>query len=270
MNAGNELVIGIVLIAAGLALAILGYVIFTNREDEQAEDDSPPEEPEELVESPGAAEADRVPATLDEAAEFDEPVDISLPPWVLPEKEDAAGLEETPARPAPEQEVAALPEPEPEHPPTESTVEHIQTAQRRIAIASILRDEVTGEIHIKVGDREYASARDLRESQDWTKVEYAARDLVGWMEAAAPELRTSDRVRESSPGPKSMIQQINDILQDEIASSPTEKRGIRLMESADGSVRVLLGVQSYALDDVPDESVQTLIRKAVAIWEKSQ
>ena len=42
------------------------------------------------------------------------------------------------------------------------------------------------------------------------------------------------------------------------------------MESADGSVKVLLGVQSYALDDVPDESVQTLIRKAVMIWEKSQ
>ena len=54
-------------------------------------------------------------------------------------------------------------------------------------------------------------------------MEYAARDLVDWMEAASPELRPSDRARESSPGPKSMIQQINDILQDEIAGSPTEK-----------------------------------------------
>ena len=270
MNAGNELVIGIVLIAAGLALAILGYVIFTNREEEPVLADSPSEEPAGPDETAGVAEADHVPATLDEADKFDEPVDISLPPWVLPEKEEAAGLEETPAPPEPEQAAAALPEPEIEHALVESTVEQVQAAQRRIAIASILRDEVTGEIHIKVGDREYASAKDLRESQDWTKVEYAARDLVDWMEAASPELRSSDRARESSPGPKSMIQQINDILQDEIAGSPTEKRGIRLMESADGSVKVLLGVQSYALDDVPDESVQTLIRKAVAIWEKSQ
>ena len=79
MNAGNELVIGIVLIAAGLALAILGYVIFTNREEEPMLADSPSEEPEEPDETAGVAEADLVPATLDEADEFIEPVDISLP-----------------------------------------------------------------------------------------------------------------------------------------------------------------------------------------------
>jgi len=33
---------------------------------------------------------------------------------------------------------------------------------------------------------------------------------------------------------------------------------------------VLLGVKSYPLEEIPDESIKSLIRQAVAEWEESQ
>jgi NAD-specific glutamate dehydrogenase len=67
-----------------------------------------------------------------------------------------------------------------------------------------------------------------------------------------------------------MIGQINDILQQNIAESGGEYQGVQLIEGPGGSARVMVGVQSYELGEVPDENIQALIRDAVATWEKTQ
>jgi len=266
MNPGNQLVIGIILIATGLALAILGYVIFTNRE-QRDEDLDAGEGPSDGVETPEEEETGEM-----STEESDSDDDVSLPPWVVPHEED----EEEPAADEPIDDVPPESEP-PEStesevvvPPVDSIVSDGEAAQRSIDIATIARDEVSGELIIRVGEKTFHSPASLRNAPEWTRVQYAAQDLMAWISSTETEQEKADREQETAAKPKSMIQQINDILQEEIEGSGVVHRGIRLMETADGAVKVLLGVQSYALDEVPDEAVQALIRKAVSIWEDQQ
>jgi hypothetical protein len=74
---------------------------------------------------------------------------------------------------------------------------------------------------------------------------------------------------EAETTPTSIVAQINMVLQQRIANSPLESRGVTLMESPTGGVNVYIGVQRYeAIDDVPDEEVKAAIRAAIAEWEK--
>lgn len=69
--------------------------------------------------------------------------------------------------------------------------------------------------------------------------------------------------------PKSIVGQINAILQIRIADTPFEAKGVSLIESITGGVNVYVGVQRYeAIDDVPDEEIKAEIRAAIAEWEK--
>jgi hypothetical protein len=140
----------------------------------------------------------------------------------------------------------------------------------RIQVATLLRDEVSGELIVQVGDREYRSANELRDSRDWTKVEFAASDLSKWIEQP---VRRPTPEREVEPGergkPMSMIEQIDEILQRKIEASGESHLAVRLIEGPEGSARVLIGVNSYELGEVPDESISHLIREAVAEWEAS-
>ena len=73
---------------------------------------------------------------------------------------------------------------------------------------------------------------------------------------------------EPEPAPTSIVGQINAILQKSIANTPLESRGISLMESATGGVRVFVGVQRFeGVDEVPDEEVKSAIRAAISEWE---
>ena len=67
----------------------------------------------------------------------------------------------------------------------------------------------------------------------------------------------------------SMVQQIDQVLQTRLASGPLAGRGIRLSESPDGGVTVMVGVQKFAgISDVTDPEIQSAIRAAIAEWEK--
>jgi hypothetical protein len=141
----------------------------------------------------------------------------------------------------------------------------------QISIATLLRDELTGQLIVRVGDKEYHNPDDLRASSDWTRVEYAASDLQNWVSRDALEQPRVDReVEVVEPKPMSMIEQIDAILQEKIDSSGRSHLGVRLLESPSGAVRVLIGVQSYDLADVPNDDVRQLIQEAVAIWEADQ
>jgi hypothetical protein len=75
-----------------------------------------------------------------------------------------------------------------------------------------------------------------------------------------------------SPKPefKSIAMQIDEILQEMIADTPFETRGITVNDAPDHGVMVTLDGKKYpGVKDVPDEEVRNLIRSAVVEWEKS-
>jgi hypothetical protein len=70
--------------------------------------------------------------------------------------------------------------------------------------------------------------------------------------------------------PKSIVEQINDKLNDVIAETPGAKQGISLEDDGHHGVIVWVGIQRYeGVDAVPDPEVQKLIKEAVDRWEKS-
>jgi hypothetical protein len=64
-----------------------------------------------------------------------------------------------------------------------------------------------------------------------------------------------------------MLDQINAILERKLALSPELPQGVRLAPSPEGGVRVLIGLQAYPLDQVPDAKINQLIRESVTEWE---
>jgi hypothetical protein len=69
---------------------------------------------------------------------------------------------------------------------------------------------------------------------------------------------------------KSIAMQIDEILQEMIANTPFEKRGITVNDAPDQGVMVTLDGKKYlGVKDVPDEEVRSLIRTAAAEWERT-
>jgi len=135
-------------------------------------------------------------------------------------------------------------------------------------VARLLRDEVTGSLLIGVGTRLYRTADELRDSADWLRMESAARDLQVWFASrprtmAVEERRSVEAVKRAG----SMLDQINAILERKLALAPELPQGVRLAPSPEGGVRVLIGLQAYPLDQVPDAKINQLIRESVSEWE---
>jgi len=275
MNIDQGLVFGVFLILAGAVLAIFAYLAFSSKdpvppislEDEELDQDDP-----ESLASPSGGGVEK----LDEehvekiepevvssqmlAAASAEMVSHSSTDEQIPSEHPSA-----PGQGAPEEETSRN-----EDPPSPLVAPHPQ----RIQVATLLRDEVTGKLIVQVGDTEFSDPNELRDSPYWTRVEFAALDLSKWIEQEEERtVDTAPRMRESDTTPirpQSMIEQINDILQQNIAESGGKYQGVQLIEGPGGSARVMVGVQSYELGEVPDESIQALIRDAVATWEKTQ
>lgn len=71
------------------------------------------------------------------------------------------------------------------------------------------------------------------------------------------------------PAPQTMVGQIDAILQEKLADSPLAHQGIKLEESSEGGVTVVVGMQRYAgVNEVSDPQIQALLRAAIAEWEK--
>ena len=269
----TELMIGVLLIAAGILLAGVAYWVVSGggsakKADSADEvDDGDESETAELeMDDPDLPALDEeeisgeIPELPDEVQISPAQDDLPTTNEIAPEQPPAAVLHAGPeaASPADEMKETGKPDLQPQPGP-------------RISIATLLRDDVTGQLIVKVGDTEYQNPDELRASSAWTRVEYAASDLQTWISKdtrAQPSVEREPEVVE--PKPASMIEQINVILQEKIESSGRGHLGVRLLESPGGAARVLIGVQSYDLADVPDEDVRQLIQEAVATWEADQ
>lgn len=72
-------------------------------------------------------------------------------------------------------------------------------------------------------------------------------------------------------GQKSIVMQIEDILQDMLAGSSLASKGIHLIEDPTKGVIVRIGLSHYeGIEAVPDPEIKATIRAAVAEWEKTQ
>ena len=259
MNIDNQLLLGIVFITAGVAMGLLAYAAFLNRQQDGEEIMEEEQEPQfDALEPPVEEEA----ATMaPETAE--EPLPPVPAPEPLAEAEPVSGAEAehvepkaTSAKPAP----TTIPGPSATMP----------AAVDRPAVL-VDRDHSTNRLMIKVDDRVYHSMEQLQESDDWPEVTDLFSDLLAWM--IKGESTTSDvkNEYEDQPGkPGSMVQQINSILGEKMTDLDSGRQAVRLMEGVGGSIRVYIGVESYSIDEVPDEEVKALIRQAVAEWEDRQ
>ena len=250
----NELILGVILIVVGIALALLAYAFILNRRDQEKGSSGAP------ADKPETAEA------------VEPPLEVGTPPpWAIP----PAVVAQTPTTPEPPPAVAP-PAAAPKAPaaaplPPAPEPAALAPSRRTLAVATLMRDEVTGKLLVLVGGREYGTADELRASRDFARVEYAAADLVKWLGVTTVRERVAERAPiEEVKKSASMIGQINDILQRKMAEAPGASRGVRLLEGAGGALRVFIGLQSFDLEDVPDADVKRMIRDAVAEWESRQ
>ncbi|NOR90444.1 MAG: hypothetical protein GQ524_09330 [Anaerolineales bacterium] len=272
----SQLMIGVLLIAAGILLAVVAYWVISGggsaKEPESADEGNGGEDPEAAVIETAVPDSlrldnedisDDLPDLPDDVQTSTEQDELETTDEIVPEQPP---VQDTSSQ----SEVVSLDEEEDEEEQT-SKPDVEPKAGPRISIATLLRDDVTGQLIVKVGDTEYHNPDDLRASNDWTRVEFAASDLQTWIIKEAPsQPRVELEPEPVAPKPTSMIEQINVILQEKIESSGRSHMGVRLLESPSGAARVLIGVQSYDLADVPDEDIRQLIQEAVADWEADQ
>jgi hypothetical protein len=182
----SQLMIGVLLIAAGILLAVVAYWVISGggstKEPDSADEVNGGEDPEAA-----AVETD-IPAPLrldnedisDDIPDLPEDVQPSTEQDELETTNEIVPEQPPLTEPSSESEVVSLDEEEDEEEHAGKPDLQLQ-AGPRISIATLLRDDVTGQLIVKVGDTEYHNPDDLRASNDWTRVEFAASDLQTWI-----------------------------------------------------------------------------------------
>jgi hypothetical protein len=177
--------IGVLLIAAGILLAVVAYWVISGggsaKKPESADETNGGDDPATAVIGTGVP----APLMLDNEDISDDIPD--LPDDVQPstEQDELETTNKIVPEPPPvpdtssESEVVSLDEEEDEEEQTiKPDVE--SKAGPRISIATLLRDDVTGQLIVKVGDTEYHNPDDLRASNDWTRVESNLQVVLIW------------------------------------------------------------------------------------------
>ena len=142
-----------------------------------------------------------------------------------------------------------------------------------------------GRVRLGMDSQQLASTTELQPEQRRRLVKLVI-DLRPWLETppdaatgrpaaeqpVAPPPKAPKKPAEEKPAApviKSIIEQIDDVLQAKLAGSPLAGRDIHLAEGPDGAVIVKVGLSKFqGIDAVPEAEVKDLIRQAVTDWEK--
>jgi hypothetical protein len=94
-------------------------------------------------------------------------------------------------------------------------------------------------------------------------------------ETPAPAQASAQSAPQSTEIPtastKSIVEQIDEILQEKLLGTPLSDRGIYLRETIKGGMVISVGVDQYEeIDAISDEAVKQTIRAAVSEWEQQQ
>jgi hypothetical protein len=175
----------------------------------------------------------------------------------------AAGDSAKEAAMAIQEPLEASPEPEEEPEPPEGELH---------PVATLLREEKTGALIVRLGGKDHHGLAGLKGSPSWVPLKDATTELLRWFsEAGEKDLGPTAEAEEAPPppppAPDSMIDQINKLLKEKAASSEPELQSVCLIEGIAGDVRVLVGLNSYAIEEVPDDKIRGLIQDAVKEWE---
>lgn len=168
---------------------------------------------------------------------------------------------------------------------------------RYTAVARLWRDPANNQILVEQDGRILSSASSLNDTQR-AVLKTAAQDLLAWAGGtpaangpqisstrAEPPPKTFDREQFFTPEPpaavitppaaspitppKSIVGQIDEVLQEMLAGSNLANSAIRLVEEPRHGVIVWVGLKRYeGIDAVPDEPVRAMIRAAVKEWER--
>ena len=231
----DQLMLGILLIIVGIAIGLIAVAVILNRRE------------------------DRIAA------------EMGLGTDDTDEEESSDSEEEQPASEVDEDEVTS--DSDDDEPPdeTDETEGIVTSAPReRQLVAEIYREEVTGKLIVRTGEHEYLDGKQIESEAERRRLAYAASDLSDWFQGEfefGGRSETADSTQQFDSSDQ-MLEEINAILRRSLAGTPD--RGVRLLPDASAGVKVLIGVKSYEIEDVPDEEIKGLIRQAVAEWEASQ
>ncbi len=103
--------------------------------------------------------------------------------------------------------------------------------------------------------------RDWMQGKSTREVVTAAR-----VRAQASEM-LEEEAAEEEISPQAMVRQIDEIVQT-LRGKANMAQPVRIVSGLTGGVNILVGTARYeSIDDVPDEAVRALVRRAVKIWE---
>jgi hypothetical protein len=254
MTLENSSLLGNIFIIAGIGLAILAFAIYLNLKEPKSKLKS--EKNDETIDT----KTDRI--TTEQAPP---PPDAPLidTPFSLASARDPAPME------------GNQKETELEFSDAEMSGGHMPQQQELVSVVTVLREIDSGNLILRIGETDYASLDALIDSPHLSRIMRLANDLSQWLKPAQKSGRSTERIviqskaAESEPfGPKSMVDEINEILERMLKEETGNRKAIKLVEMLDGGVNVYIGVDSYPIDEVPFEDVRQFIRKAVSEWEQ--
>jgi hypothetical protein len=254
----NNPVLGYVFIIAGIAFAIIAYVIYLNLREDNHKNLS------------GATGKDAgfhssLPLTASETGNSLHEITSNA---VIPDSEPLEKVEKMEKdfpveTPSPAKKL-----------PKETPMPEKQEIR---PVATILRETDTGKLIVHVDDAEYINVDELKTSPHWARIERLVLDLWDWVQPQrSPQSYLKTPVREAAKtekellSAKSMVEEINQILERNLQSLGDDQKAVKIVGGLDGAVIVYVGVETYPIDEVPYEEVRQLIRQAVAEWEQNR
>lgn len=254
MTLENPLLIGIILIIVGIATALIAAAILLNRRDSGDNQDKTNKE----------TDSDQTQAA---------PVQLSN---TVEQKPDSPPADSTPSDSKTAEQAHSN--------PPEASLSSVDKSSPP-PLASLKRDSTTGRLLLEIGGREYTSPGQLRSSSDWPLIKQSLEELSAWIhhepvpedrsgsttplrKSRAPEKKPRNKKPAVAPQPTSMVDQINEIIEEKIRLSGETHLSVRLIEGLHGEIKALIGVESFPVQDIPDEEVRNFIRECVTEWEQ--